>query len=370
MFEKFEKEYLLFLSAIRKLKRCKTCLLPETFPFITFDEDGNCSYCRDYQHKDIHGMEKLKVKIEKHRKSNSKPDSIVMLSGGRDSSYGLHIVKKELGLDPIAYTYDCGMLTELAHINMRTLCQKLDVRHVIISSDISKKKKYCKKNIYAWLKNPDLGLVPLLLAGDKAYFFHANRLSKKTGIDLVFLMSHGYETTDFKLRYSGIDTRQWKSKSKFHLIFHFLKNSFKNPSYINSSVFDTAFAFYSNYLIQHNYLKLFKYIKWDEQTVNNTLITEYGWETTGDSQSTWGIDDAPCPFINYLYYVLAGFSENDTFRSHQIRKGVLSREEALKLAEEDNQPHYDSIKTFLDDIGIDFQYALQQIHTHPKLYPL
>lgn len=33
------------------LKRCTRCLLPETMPFISFNEDGVCSYCRDYERR-------------------------------------------------------------------------------------------------------------------------------------------------------------------------------------------------------------------------------------------------------------------------------------------------------------------------------
>ena len=40
-------------------------------------------------------------------------------------------------------------------------------------------------------------------------------------------------------------------------------------------------------------------------------------------------------FYNYIYYTVAGFSEIDTFRSNQIREGLLSREEGLKMIEDE-----------------------------------
>ena len=30
------------------LKRCSKCVLPETMPFIKFDEHGICNYCNNY----------------------------------------------------------------------------------------------------------------------------------------------------------------------------------------------------------------------------------------------------------------------------------------------------------------------------------
>ena len=31
------------------LKRCTKCILPETMPFIEFDEKGVCNYCNNYK---------------------------------------------------------------------------------------------------------------------------------------------------------------------------------------------------------------------------------------------------------------------------------------------------------------------------------
>lgn len=62
------------------------------------------------------------------------------------------------------------------------------------------------------------------------------------------------------------------------------------------------------------------------------------------------------------------FSEIDTFRNNQIRDGMLTREEALRFAEEENKPRYESIKWYCDTIGIDLAYALRRINAIPKLY--
>ena len=64
-----------------------------------------------------------------------------MLSGGRDSCYQLHILAKELGLKPIAYTYDWGMVTDIARRNCSRMCQKLGLEHIIVSADIRKKER-------------------------------------------------------------------------------------------------------------------------------------------------------------------------------------------------------------------------------------
>ncbi len=84
--------------------------------------------------------------------------------------------------------------------------------------------------------------------------------------------------------------------------------------------------------------------------------------------STWRIGDGTAAFYNYIYLTVAGFTENDTFRSNQIREGMITREEGLRLALRDNSPRYDSIKWYFDTIGIDMESAIKTINNIPKLY--
>ena len=68
--------------------------MPETYPYIDFDNQGVCRHCRNIMPKNIEGEKVLLEKIKKYRKSDGTPDCIVALSGGRDSCYGLHYIKK------------------------------------------------------------------------------------------------------------------------------------------------------------------------------------------------------------------------------------------------------------------------------------
>jgi tRNA(Ile)-lysidine synthase TilS/MesJ len=84
-------------------------------------------YCRHYPPLELPGVEALLRDLEPYRSKGDEPDCLVALSGGRDSSYGLHYLKNELHLKPIAYTYDWGMVTDLARRNQARLCGKLCV---------------------------------------------------------------------------------------------------------------------------------------------------------------------------------------------------------------------------------------------------
>jgi hypothetical protein len=128
-------------DTVKTLRRCTRCILPETMPFILFDEEGVCNYCLSYKKQEFKGLDALKAAVEPFRKNNGRPDCLVTFSGGRDSSYGVHFVKQELGLNPVTYTYDWGMVTDLARRNQMRICGKLGIEHILVSADIAQKRK-------------------------------------------------------------------------------------------------------------------------------------------------------------------------------------------------------------------------------------
>lgn len=365
------------IEAISKIKRCTKCLLPETFPFIEFDHEGVCNYCHNHKSskasKTTDDLEKL---VAPYRKGGNKPDCIVPFSGGRDSTYSLHLVKKELGLNPIAFTYDWGMVTDLARRNIARVCGKLGVENIIVSADIRWKRENIRKNIEAWLKHPALGMIPLFMAGDKFFFYYCNQVKKQTGIDLNIWGINDLENTNFKTGFGGMKPNFDKKtiyslslQNKLKLFAYVGQNLIKSPGYINASIFDSLGSFAARYISpKKDYYHLFDYYQWDENEVNNLVLNEYDWELAIDTSTTWRIGDGTASFYNYIYYTVAGFSENDTFRSNQIREGMLDRETALKLVHHENIPRYETMRWYLEIIQVDFEKAIKAINNIPKLY--
>lgn len=360
---------------IKALRRCTRCVLPETMPYIEFDDEGVCNYCRNYRKIEVKGHEALMEVLDQYRSKNGEPDCLVTFSGGRDSSFGVHYVKTMLKMNPITYTYDWGMVTDLARRNQARLCGKLGLEHILVSADIKWKRQNIRKNVLAWLKRPDLGTIPLFMAGDKQYFYHANRLRQQTGVEIVILCENLLETTNFKSGFCGLPpafgtehTYTLSMFNKMRMAAYYGKQYLLNPAYLNSSVLDTLGAFASYYIIPHNYLNMFNYIRWDEKTITSTLIQEYDWEVATDTNTTWRIGDGTAAFYNYIYYCVAGFSENDTFRSNQIREGMISREQAIKSIYDENQPRFESIQWYCNTIGIDMETTLERISSIPRLY--
>ena len=367
-------------TPIRKLRRCTCCVLPETMPFIEFDENGVCNYCRSYKKRQYIGEAAVRQMAEKIRKPGQKYDSLVSFSGGRDSCYGLHYFVRELGLKPLAYCYDWGIGTDIASRNQQRMCSKLNVELVTIKADVEKKRRNIRKNIQAWLRKPDLGMIPLFMAGDKHYFYYANSVCREYDLDTVLMAANPFEETHFKSGFCGVRPKVLStgeannSFEKLPLISvlkmsgYYAGQFLSNPAYINNSLWDTFTAALSYYIVPHNYFRLFNYIPWNEEVVDTLLLNEYDWERSTDCHTTWRIGDGTAPFYNYIYYRVAGFTENDTLRSNQIREGMLTREKALEYVYRDNAPRYESMKWYFDVVGLNMEEVLEKTAAIPTIY--
>lgn len=365
---------------VKNLRRCTRCVLPETFPFIKFDDEGVCNYCRHYRPR-YRGKDPVVAKrdfidsLERYRSSNGSPDVIVAFSGGRDSSYGLHLIKKEFNLTPITFTYDWGMVTDLARRNIARICGQLGIQNILVSADIRRKRDNIRKNVVAWLRKPDLGLVPLFMAGDKHFFKVVNLLKRQTGIRLDLWCANPLENTDFKAGFCGVPPDFGKTRvdylsigRKARMAAYYAARFVANPRYLNDSIPDTAGAFLSYYFEpRRDFYFIFDHIVWNEEEVNRTLLDQYDWELAPDTPSTWRIGDGTAPFYNYIYMTARGFSEFDTFRSNQIREGMLNRDDALAAIAVENRPRAESLRWYLDTIGLDFNDTVRRINALDRL---
>jgi len=365
-------------EVMRTIRRCSKCLLPETFPYISYDGQGVCNYCHSYKQKGlmVDKRPQFEEVLKKYRRNDGKQDCIVAYSGGRDSSYGLHLLVKEFGMTPLTFTYDWGLVTDLARRNIARMTGKLGVENILISADIKMKRRNVRLNVEAWLKQPRLGMIPLFMAGDKHFIAHVNTIRRQTGIHCDIWMENKLENTDFKAGFAGIKPNFEKERidkqstlAKFQMPLYYMRNFLANPGYLNASLPDTYSAFKAYYTEPRDvYLLLFDYIPWNEETLDRTLKDEYNWEISPDTTSTWRIGDGTAAFYNYVYGLVAGFTEFDTFRSNQIREGMITREEGLAHVLRENRPRFESMMWYFETIGVDMERALKVINAIPRLY--
>ncbi|MCG2590806.1 amino acid adenylation domain-containing protein [Rhodohalobacter sulfatireducens] len=119
---------------------CTSCGLPSNYPSISYNSEGVCSLCQNfdnYQSQVSHyfrTMDDLRELISSRKRSDSEYDCIMLLSGGKDSTYALAKLK-ELGFRVLAYNFDNGFISEEALDNARKICNDLDVDLLIDSTD-------------------------------------------------------------------------------------------------------------------------------------------------------------------------------------------------------------------------------------------
>ena len=358
------------------IKKCTKCILPETMPYIKFNQQGVCNYCLNYKPRNTpKPTEELFKLVEPYRKKSGL-ECVVPFSGGRDSCYGLHLIVNELKLRPVTYTYDWGMVTDLGRRNISRMCAELGVENIIVAADISLKRKNIRMNLEAWLKAPNLGMMAMLTAGDKHFFRYAEEVKKQTGVTLNLWGINPLEVTHFKTGFLNIkpdfeEDRVYSSGAMKQLRYHLkrFRAMMDSPGYFNSSLWDTLSGeYYRSFNKKTDYYHIFDYWRWEEEKVNSTLINEYNWELSPDTSTSWRIGDGTAAFYNYVYYTVAGFTEHDTFRSNQIREGQMTRERALELVEDENQPRYQNIRWYLDTLGMDFEGVIKTVNNIKKLY--
>lgn len=112
---------------------CCQCILPETFPGISFADSGICSYCTDEEERVITSRTALDEAIAAafDRPAERAHDALALFSGGKDSSLALKIAVEELGLRVVAFTLDNGFLSAGVSRNMARVLDAVGVEHVI-----------------------------------------------------------------------------------------------------------------------------------------------------------------------------------------------------------------------------------------------
>lgn len=120
---------------------CTNCVLPESFPGISFDGAGVCNFCR--QHETRQGSYEedqrryagkfdellARVSVQEQRGCRSY-DVLMAYSGGKDSTYTLALFRRQHGLRVLALSLDNGFVSPRAVENIRVICDSLGVDHL------------------------------------------------------------------------------------------------------------------------------------------------------------------------------------------------------------------------------------------------
>ena len=128
------------------MKICQNCVLPETFPGISFDQLGVCNFCRDFKGEDKLREEKAEYfakfqDLIKKLERKGGYDCALPYSGGKDSTYTLYLLREVFKLRVLAITFDNGFLSEQAFRNIRTVSENLAVDSLVFKANFQLLKK-------------------------------------------------------------------------------------------------------------------------------------------------------------------------------------------------------------------------------------
>jgi amino acid adenylation domain-containing protein len=119
---------------------CTRCGLASNLPGTSYDAEGVCNFCRAYDtyadkaqayFKPADELKALVAEMKAARTGDY--DCLVLLSGGKDSTYMLYQLCG-LGLKPLVFTLDNGFISEQAKANIGRVVRSLGVEHVFGST--------------------------------------------------------------------------------------------------------------------------------------------------------------------------------------------------------------------------------------------
>ena len=107
------------------MKYCKKCLMPDTRPGITF-ENNVCAPCTNYEKQKSTDWKKRKEELEelcsKYREINENGyDCAVAVSGGKDSHYQVYYMKEIMKMNPVLLAVGNIDWTETGRKNLENL---------------------------------------------------------------------------------------------------------------------------------------------------------------------------------------------------------------------------------------------------------
>jgi hypothetical protein len=128
------------------LKICSRCILPETFPGVTFNAEGICNHCQQldgrqsklaqdkkkYEQKFLNLLEQLN-QLNQTRNSQLATrsyDILMAYSGGKDSTYTMSILKNKYKLRVLALSFDNGFISDTAIANIKNVIDGLGIDHI------------------------------------------------------------------------------------------------------------------------------------------------------------------------------------------------------------------------------------------------
>ena len=343
-----------------ELKKCSSCLLPETYETIEFDAKNVCNVCRGKEHRDEHidwAARKIKLDelIEQHR-GKYDYDCIVPFSGGKDSTYTLWYLMKEYKVKPLVVRFDHGFMREtLIENNTRTF-KKLGVDVLNFTPN--------------WRVVKRLMLESLRRKGDFCWHCHTGIFSYPMHVALRYevpLVFWGEPSSEYTQYYDYADDEiEQVDETRFNRfvnlgitaedMYGMIKDDFPiDPRDLKPYTYP---AMRDLKKLRYNSVCLGSYIPWDVKKNVALIQKELGWQGEQVEGMPW--DEYPYEKIecfmqgmrDYIKYLKRGYSRVTQMTALDLRNGRITKERADALIEEYEGRKPPSLEIFLEYLGM------------------
>ena len=323
---------------------CTRCIMDSSDPEITFDENGVCSHCHQYDknvlqmgYKPGKSQEELKQIIAEMKAAGKgkEYDCILGISGGVDSSY-LAYLTAQMGLRVLAVHVDAGWNCDVAVSNIQKMCEKLKIDLHTIVVDWPTMKELQRAYMFSGLPNLDVPQDHVFIAGMYQY-------AKKYNIK--YMLNGGNLATE------GILPGNWGHNAMdwWHIKSVYQKcgrNKISLKKYPHAGLLSYAWE-----RTRIRQVRLLNYIPYSKKEAIATLEREFGWEYYGGKHFESRFTKF---FQSYYLPVKFGYDKRRAHLSSLVVSGEITRDEALM--EMQNEFAYP-----MDQIMEDRDYILKKL---------
>ena len=316
------------------MKFCTHCIMPDTRPGITFNEEGVCIACKNNEKKKTVNwdarMEELKALCDKYRrKEPGQYDCIIAVSGGKDSHYQVHVMKELMNMNPLLITVeDFFTMTEAGKHNVKNIseafgCNLLAFKPNRRAGKVISRYMFEKYGRPLWYVDRLLYTVPL-------YYAAALKIPL-----LVYGENVSYE-------YGGVDDEETYSARE--QVFNGVAPGVDLQELVDAGVPRDELAYleapsremlnelepiYLSYFVEWNGVKNYEFAK---RRGFKDLTHE--WDRTNHVENFNQIDSIGYLLNAWMKFPKYGHAYATDYAARWVRYGLLTREEAVKLAEE------------------------------------
>ncbi len=333
------------------LQYCVRCCMPETQEGLIFDDLGICQACQSSEQKiHINWVEREKelrrLLEDAKAKAGSNYDCIIPISGGKDSTFQLHVLTKVYGMKPLAVTFSHNWYSEIGWYNLVNSLEQFNVDHMMFTPNRDLVNRMARRSLSG--------------IGDSCWHCHAGVGAFPLHIAVKFnipLLIWGESIAESSGRASYFNPVKKFDREYFTKVSAKLKPSEMVCSYLSERdlyPFNIPTLEECERVGLHG-IHLGDYIFWDDERQTEFVRDNYGWKEVDIEGTYKRYKSAECmmPGVHdFTCYLKRGYGRATFHASVDVRTGLLTREEGFALANEYDSERPEALDYYLEATGM------------------